>query len=729
MTDWKHKFRVGGALLVLIVGLIVGFTVRGCASTPPKASESPAEGPSAEKKVQIWTCSMHPQIRQNKPGLCPICSMELVPVPQSGAEEDLGPRVFATSEAGKKLMDIQTAPVERKFVTADVRMVGKVDYDETRLGYITAWVPGRLDRLFVDFTGIQVRKGDHMVSLYSPELIAAQQELLQAKSAVKNLSESKLNIVKDRTEATVNSARERLRLWGLATEQIEDIEKRGSPTEHVTIYAPMGGVVIHKNAIEGMYVQTGTRIYTIADLAQVWVRMDAYESDLEWLRYGQEVAFNAESYPGETFRGRISLIDPYLDPKTRTVKVRVDVPNADLRLKPDMFVHAVVHAQIAAGGRVMDPSLVGKWICPMHPGIVRDAPGSCDICGMPLETSESLGYVSASEADTAKPLVIPATAPLVTGVRAVVYVELPNTERPTYEGREVLLGPRAGDYYIVRDGLSEGERVVTEGNFKIDSALQIQAKPSMMSAEEGAPPADEQIRPIRPISPIRPMGTEAPAPESAKPAPPAEQPMLPAEQPAPPIDQIRPIRPIGPIRPTEPRASAPETAQPAPPTEQPAPPAEAPRFEDLFRQIINLNLSLAKSLSADDEKAALADAKKLNDLVSGVDMAAFSHADHLQWMKFLAKTRDAIKSVGAAKDIKGLRDALIALSEKTVSAVEELGSPLDVPLYVQRCPMANGGKGALWLQLDKEVRNPYFGSAMFSCGGIIKTIPPKGSPR
>jgi Cu(I)/Ag(I) efflux system membrane fusion protein len=212
--------------------------------------------------------------------------------------------------------------------------------------------------------------------------------------------------------------------------------------------------------------------------------LDAYEADLEWIHYGQPVEFTTEAYPGKVFQSRISFIDPRLDDMTRTVKVRLDVPNEDGQLKPEMFVRAVIRSDVASGGRVMAPDLAGKWICPMHPNIIKDGPASCDICGMPLEKAEGLGYMTAAAVDQDKPLVIPASAPLITGARAVVYVDVPGAEMPTYEGRESVLGPRAGDFYVVQSGLEEGERVVVRGNFKIDSALQIQAKPSMMSAED-----------------------------------------------------------------------------------------------------------------------------------------------------------------------------------------------------------------------------------------------------
>ncbi len=374
---------------------------------------------------------------------------------------------MTVSETAKKLMNIETSPVERRFVDVEVRMVGKVDYDETRIKYITAWVAGRLDRLFVDFTGVTVNKGDHLVDMYSPDLISAQEELIQALTSAKSMSSSDIPSMRESALATVEAAREKLRLWGLKPEQVAEIEKRGKAVDHITIYAPSGGVVIHKNAQEGMYVKTGTRIYTIADLSEVWIKLDAYESDLVWLRYGQEVEFTTEVYPGRAFTGTIAFIDPILTEMTRTVKVRVNAQNPDMLLKPGTFVRAIAKAQIAGEGKVMSSSLAGKWICPMHPDIVKETADKCDICQMALVQTESLGYLDIDSIKAEKPLVIPASAALITGTRAIVYVELPDKDKPTFEGREIVLGPRAGDYYLVRSGLKEGERVVTRGNFKI----------------------------------------------------------------------------------------------------------------------------------------------------------------------------------------------------------------------------------------------------------------------
>jgi Cu(I)/Ag(I) efflux system membrane fusion protein len=390
-------------------------------------------------------------------------------------------RSLTLSETAKKLAEIAVEPVERKFVTKEIGITGKIDYDETMLKYIAARFAGRLERLYVDYTGITVKKGEHLVDIYSPDLITAQEELLQSLRLMKGTTGTLQKTAKE----TIESAKEKLELWGLSLEQIKDIERRGKTLNRLTIYSPISGVVVEKNAIEGMYVKTGTNIYTIAGLSRLWLKLDAYESDLIWLHYGQKVEFEVEAYPGELFYGRISFIDPVLNEKTRTVKLRVNVDNSDGRLKPGMFTRAIIRSKLDSRGKILDTELSGKWISPMHPEIIKEMPGKCDICGMPLVRAEDLGFVK-SDIDAEPPLVIKVSAPLITGKRAVVYIQDPYKEQPTYNGREIMLGPRAGDYYIVRSGLEEGELVVVNGNFKIDSALQIMAKPSMMNPEGGA---------------------------------------------------------------------------------------------------------------------------------------------------------------------------------------------------------------------------------------------------
>jgi Cu(I)/Ag(I) efflux system membrane fusion protein len=404
-------------IIVIVLAFAFGYLFRG---GEPKTQQAPQE--QAEAAVKFWTCAMHPQIQQPGPGQCPLCGMDLIPVTDS--RQGGGESSIELSPSAVKLAGIMTAPVERRFESVEVRLDGKVDYDETRVSKIAAWVPGRIERLFVAFTGETVSKGDPLVNLYSPELVAAQQELLIGLKMFKSTPSGEKNLA---------ATREKLRLWGLTGRQIARLERSGTVTEKTTIYSPLHGIVIEKNGFEGMYVKTGSPIYTIADLSQVWISLNAYESDLSLILNGQEVSFKTRAWPGEVFTGTIAFIDPMLNTATRSAAVRVNVSNPEGKLKPGMFVSARVHSSI--------------------------------------------------EADEV-PLVIPATAPLITGRRAVVYVADPQ-EEGLFAGREIVLGQRRGDYYVVKEGLQEGELVVTNGNFKIDSAVQIMAKPSMMNPEGG----------------------------------------------------------------------------------------------------------------------------------------------------------------------------------------------------------------------------------------------------
>lgn len=765
--------RIAVGIILLLVAFVAGFMLRGSKGGGDATHDHAMTQEAVDKTVEWWTCSMHPQIKLPKPGKCPICAMDLIPV-NSGGDDDGGLRELSVSENSAKLMEIETVAVERRFVTADVRMVGKIDYDETRVSHITAWVPGRLDRLFVDYTGVPVKKGDHMVSIYSPELLSAQEELLQAINASKELERSDVSIVRDTTESTVVATREKLRLWGLTPEQIGEIEQSRKVSDHMTIYAPAGGIVIQKNVQEGMYVNTGTRIYTIADLSRMWVNLDAYESDLAWLRYGQHVDFTTESYPGEFFSGTISFIHPVLNEATRTVKVRMNVPNENGRLKPGMFVRAVAAAEVATGGRIMDASLAGKWISPMHPEIIKDGPGVCDVCGMPLVRAESLGYVGAAPTDADKPLVIPATAPLLTGKRAIVYVQIPGKEKPTFEGREIVLGPRAGDFYLVRRGLEEGERVVTRGNFKLDAELQIRAKPSMMTPDGGGGGVMAGMDHGGPAKqtgeqPMAGMGVSLPAiakrqlhdvmtaAMAAIGTSPAELDALHAAYRAL-MDRVMAVT-VDEL-PGHARMrwkeysmllgndaaegdsvrTAAEATRLAATTRGhveamqaklglthgdpviPAFSAVNPEFRKQLASVIERYLDIQSALAADDAKKAVEAAGKGIEALSGVDMSLVSGQDHMDWMKMQGELAPVLSRLAEAKDIEGARLQFAVASEALASLAARF-RPGTTPTYQFKCPMAFDGRGAIWLQGDKDTRNPYFGGAMLKCGDVTDIIP------
>ncbi len=701
-------------LLIVVVVFVLGYTFKGLVSSAPTSSSTSTVDTSTDDAVEeIWTCSMHPQIKLPKPGKCPlcgmdlilaegaskprkaqkksapkyacsmfcvppmpmpgdcpICGMEMVEVDDSGGDEG-GPRTLTLSKMAQKLAEIETIPVSRKTVTAEIRMVGKIDYDETRLGYITAWVPGRLERLYVDYTGVPVQKGDHMVYLYSPELSTAQTELLEALRRAKAAQAGGGSILDERATEWVEDIRDKFRLWGMTDEQIAEIEERGTTSDYMTIYAPMGGIVIYKNLLEGAYVETGTRIYTIADLSHLWVKLDAYESDLAWLRYGQKVEFEAEAYPGDIFVGTVAFISPVLDAKTRTVKVRVNVENPDGRLKPEMFVRAVAHSEVAAGGRVVDAELAGKWMCPMHPEIVKDQADDCDRCGMPLVRTESLGYVSVEAGSTEMPLVIPASGPLITGKRALVYIEVPG-EPGTYEGREILLGPRVGNQYIVFDGLTEGERVVVHGNFKIDSAVQIMAKPSMMNPDEEKP---------------EPSGDDELGQDVA----------TSHEMPSPRHDLDSPVG-----------------------LKLNIPPA----FAAEFKPVLAAYLTIQDALSHDLHKPAQDAAKDLAAALNDVDMGLLEGQAHMAWMKEASDLAKSANDLAGSSDIQRARSAFALLSESMIVSAKCYGVASE-SVHRFHCPMAFGDRGGDWLQRKEKTENPYFGSAMFRCGVMKETIAPR----
>ena len=391
-------------------------------------------GKRGEGEVTVWTCSMHPQFKLPKSGKCPICFMDLIPLSTEYESED-DERVVRVSEAAKKLLQLETAAVERRAIETEIRLLGRVDYDETRVSYIAARVAGRLDKLYVNYTGMRVRKGDKMAEIYSPELMAAQEELLQALKLHRE-GEGGAGLAWRGADGVLAAARGKLSLLGLTEDQIGEIERVGEVRPQVVLYAAAEGVVVAKGASEGMYVAAGERIFTVADLSTLWVKLEAYESDLARMRVGAPVEFTAEAYPGRKFVGEVSFVDAVVDALTRTARVRVAVENADLALKPGMFARAVVRARVGGGG----------------------ADGGV--------------------------LVVPASAVLKTGRRAVVYRQVPNSEKPTYEGKVITLGERAGAYYVVEEGLEEGDRVVTRGAFMLDAEMQIRAKPSMMSGHD-----------------------------------------------------------------------------------------------------------------------------------------------------------------------------------------------------------------------------------------------------
>lgn len=699
-----------GILIAFLVVAILAFNLgagnRGSDAKPSHAGSTVTESASES----IWTCPMHPEIRMAEPGKCPKCGMDLVeqkievkpetskaeskpkgyacamncvpPLPNpgkcpicgmemqavydEGGWGDGGERRLSLSPEARALAGIQTSPVERRWVERIVSMVGNVDYDETRLAYITAFVGGRLDRLFVDYTGTQVRAGDHMAEIYSPELLSAQEELFQARESFDRLGDSNTDMLNRSVKQSLEAARERLRLWGVTQEQIDKIETSRQTQDHITLYAQTGGIVINKMVQEGDYVETGSRIYTISDLSHVWVKLMAYESDLPWLRYGQDVAFTTEALPGVEFHGRVSFISPVLNMSTRTVDVRVNVENKDGRLKPGMYVRAQAKSRLARGGKVIEPELAGKWISPMHPEIIKDGPGACDVCGMALVPVEELGFVAAV-ADEA-PLVIPASAPLITGKRAVVYVEMGASDQPVFEGREVTLGPRAGDHYIVIAGLNEGDRVVKQGAFKIDSSLQIIAKPSMMNPQGG-----------RAMTGHEGHGTGTTTNEKTVAS-----------------NEKKEIEKFG----------------------------VTDEFRMKLTPIYDNYLAVQKALAGDDWAKAKAAYAQLGETARNFKHDESDGRASAACAMQIKSIADASAVGGAAGSIVEGRKIFEPLSDAAILLVEQFGQATGKPIHLAYCPMAFNNKGANWLQTEEEISNPYFGDEMLTCGISTKTFEP-----
>jgi Cu(I)/Ag(I) efflux system membrane fusion protein len=696
------------------------------------AKQDNSEGASASESSQEWTCSMHPQIRQPNFGLCPICNMDLIPL--EAGNSDGGLREIAVSAEAAALLDLRVSPVLRAPAQVDVKMFGKIDYDERSIVTTTARMSGRIDRLFADFTGTTVSKGDAIAEIYSPEIYVAQQELIQA---VQSLTTSTTpNVRKIRTNF-LTAAREKLRLLELTDQQITAIEKQQKPSDHITLTAPQDGIIVKLNAKEGQYLKTGEPLFSIARLDSVWLKMEAYESDLPWLRYAQDVSFNVEAIPGKTFHGRIAFIDPQLDPQRRIVRIRVNVANKDLLLKPGMFANAAAQSKVALHGRVLSADLAGKWISPMHPEIVKDSPGECDICGMPLVPAEKFGFVASSE-PTENPILVPASAVLRTGERAIVYVRIPEKVEPVFEGREIVLGPKTGDYYIVSSGLDAGELVVTKGAYKLDSELQIKARPSMMNPDSGleerpAKRAADQI--TGQWSPVlRAYGK-------------LEQSIQQGDQAAASNHLIALHHALRRIQHSQ------------------LQPKELALWKEFSMRLDN-TLTISKTRKMDRSTLAIIrDQMNKTGRYLGLSSKALpSISPDKSWITSLKATTSAYLSVSKAladdkpeeaikaapalasalsslpegdekktlqqalvafqkeKEVKALRKAFKPVSDSLIRLIRQHGIDHIGNVYVIHCPMALKGQGADWLSADPQVRNPYFGDAMYDCGSVTDTL-------
>jgi Cu(I)/Ag(I) efflux system membrane fusion protein len=488
--DRKFFVRIGlnaaaflavGLLLIVLLGLFQRVGWIGVERGPE------AEAPAASGME--YTCPMHPQIRQPNPGRCPICGMPLeLRAEDTGGLQDQ--YAVTIRPAARRLANIQTAPVESRPMEKTIASIGRIVIDESRQATISAYVAGRIERLFADYTGVEVAHGDHLAVIYSPQLYAAQVEYLESRRALAGMDNAALAAVRRAQDRLVVGARQRLTELGMTAEQLGELDRSDVSQSRMTIYAPIGGTVTQKLVVEGQYVEVGEPIYEIADLTTIWLVLQLYPEDAALVRFGQRVDVDVQSLPGKTFSGRVAFVDPVVDERTRTVDVRVELLNERRLLRPGDYAAARLHVPIGKEGQVFDADLAGKWISPMHPQIIRDEPGACPICGMDLVPTSQYGY---TDAPVPQPevLVVPRRAVLMTGATSLVYVE---TEPGRFEIRPVTLGPLLRDEAIIVAGVKAGEEVAVSGNFLIDSQMQLAGKPSLidpMRAKTAKPQAAE----------------------------------------------------------------------------------------------------------------------------------------------------------------------------------------------------------------------------------------------
>lgn len=371
---------------------------------------------------EIWTCSMHPQIRQNEAGICPICEMDLIPLDNNMNNDD--PTVLMMTPGAAKLAQIETTIVGKGMpdnsMPKGIILDGTVELDERSINAQASHVSGRIDDLVVNFQGEYVKKGQKIASVYSTELLAASQELITAAQY-----DNKVPGIK---EASI----QKLRNWKLTDAQINSILETGQPVETVDIYADHSGYVLNKKMSQGDYVKQGQTIFTVGSTSRLWLIFNAFESDIDQIKIGQTITFTTPALGAQKFTARVSYIDPLLNTRTRTAVVRAEINNSNQKLKPGMLLKGWIDHQTTGNNKILS---------------------------------------------------IPKSAVLWTGDKSVVYVRLPDSEVPSFQFREVTIGDSRGDEVIILEGLTAGEEIVIQGAFAIDAAAQLNNQMSMMNRD------------------------------------------------------------------------------------------------------------------------------------------------------------------------------------------------------------------------------------------------------
>lgn len=466
-----RTFGLGTVVLATMLGAVLGtagalLAVRSFTAAPQIAVQR-ADAPT------LYQCPMHPSVVRDHPGNCPICGMKLVKVGQGGAkppkDSTSGVRGLATVQidpARQQLIGLKIVEVAQGAVGGAWRTVGRVAIDETRVRHINLKVPGFVERISVDFVGKQVRRGDPLFSIYSPELLSAQEEFLLALRTKDALARAGAAVANDGA-ALVAAACRKLALWDVPQSEIDRVARTGQPTKTLTFYSPISGVVTKKDVVEGMKLDAGAMPYEIVDLSSLWVLADVYESELRFVKENMAATLRLNAFPNREFRGKVVFIDPLFDPSTRTVKVRLTFPNPTGELRPEMFGEVILH------------------------GTSRDA------------------------------LRIPPDAIIDSGTGTLVFVAVGEGK---FQPRKIRVGDSDGSYTEVVSGLALGERVVSRANFLIDSESRLRASLAELSSEASSVESQERARVLPAPSELSPAAPGSPmAPAPAAPSPPADE--------------------------------------------------------------------------------------------------------------------------------------------------------------------------------------------------------------
>lgn len=630
------------AVGILILGIILG-NVFSSSETPTVVKDGEHEYVQ-DPVTKLWTCAMHPQIRMQEPGNCPICGMELIPLTDDNGDskEKITEDEIVLSEDAIQLANIQTSPVLKSNATKEIHLLGKVQPDERKLFSQVSHIPGRIERLYVNFTGEKVSFGQKIVRIYSPELISAQKELFEA---IKS---------KDVYPQLYTATRNKLKLWKLNDTQINAIEASGKIKEEIDILSDRSGYVMKRVVELGDYVKEGSVLFEIANLSSVWVMFEAYESDIQWIHINDVINFTIQAVPGKTFKGKVTYVDPFVSAATRVAKVRVELNNPSNTLLPEMYATGILSAKLAN---------------------VKDA------------------------------IMIPKSAVLWTGKRAVVYVKVPHDKIHSFMYREVILGADLGDFYIIKDGLMEGETVATNGVFRIDASAQLLSKKSMMNpkGEKGTGGGmanmpgmnmggDEDKGDMKNMNMSDEEMKNMDSSESE--------------------DQVKKMD----MKNTDHSNMKDDSDH----TKMDTRIEVSKAFQTQLKEVFNGYITLKDALANDNSNAAKKATGKLLASMSKVNMKLLTdHDAHNHWMLISKEINASATSISKTSDIAVQRDHFIHLSAHLIKAVKLFG--VDQNVYEQFCPMADNNKGALWLSLDEKINNPYLGTKMPTCGST-KTI-------